>query len=55
MYVEKDKPNTDPPKDDKTTPSREIPAFDARTAAKVWGISSNGQNGVRRRYPYSVT
>ena len=55
MKPAEDKPNTDPPKDEKTTPAQELPAFSAREAARIWGVSSDGHTGVRRRFPYSKT
>jgi hypothetical protein len=55
MTPTENKPKTDPPKDEKTTPSQEIPPFSAREAARIWGVSSDGQNGIRRRFPYSKT
>jgi hypothetical protein len=55
MNPTEDKPKTDAPKDDKTTPPQELPPFSAREAARIWGVSSDGQNGMRRRFAYSKT
>jgi hypothetical protein len=58
MQSDDEQPQLDPLKDGKTTAPPETPrGLSPREAARMWGIGSPGfpGDGIRRKYPYSIT